>query len=33
MLEMGALDTTELIEVLREMNVHGTPRTERRVAP
>ncbi len=33
MLEMGALDTTELIDVLREMNVPGAPRTERRVAP
>lgn len=33
MLEMGALDTTELIEVLREMNLPGSPRTERRVVP
>jgi hypothetical protein len=30
MLEMGALDTTELIEVLREMNVSVPPKTERR---
>ena len=33
LLEMGALGTTELIDVLREMNVPLTPKTERRVAP
>lgn len=30
MLEMGALGTTELIEVLRELNVPRPPKTERR---
>ena len=34
MLEMGALGTTELIEVLRELNIPApSPRTERRVIP
>ena len=33
MLEMGALGTTELIEVLREMNTPAAPRTERRTLP
>ena len=34
MLEMGALGTTELIEVLRELNIPApAPRTERRVIP
>jgi hypothetical protein len=33
LLETGALGTTELIDVLREMNVPLTPKTERRVAP
>jgi len=33
MLEMGALGTTELIEVLRELNTAATPRTERRTLP
>ncbi len=33
MLEMGALGTTELIEVLRELNIPLTPKTERRAIP
>ena len=33
LLEMGALGTTELIDVLRDMNVPLSPKTERRVAP
>lgn len=33
MLEMGALGTTELIEVLRELNVPVPPKTERRPLP
>lgn len=34
MLEMGALGTTELIEILRELNLPApSPRTERRVLP
>ena len=32
LLEMGALGTTELIDVLREMNL-PIPKTERRLAP
>jgi hypothetical protein len=30
MLEMGALGTTELIDVLRELNIPYSPKTERR---
>ena len=34
MLEMGMLGTTELIEILRELNVpHVAPKTTRRVVP
>jgi hypothetical protein len=33
MLEMGALGTTELIEVLREMNAPFGPRADRRPLP
>jgi hypothetical protein len=33
LLEMGALGTTELIDILRELNVPMAPKTERRLAP
>jgi hypothetical protein len=33
MLEAGALGTTELIEVLRDLNAPSPPKTERRALP